>query len=314
MTAPRRFVTCLVLSLALTGAAATQSAAQGGGKPKVVFAGGFVYHSQVIPAGDAPLRFEVSCPPGYAATGGTISSTDPKLLSLLSIGVGAGKAWAFAFRNTDTQAHTVVVVVTCTKALKLPPLGGVVKLSTVKALQPGQAAKIMAKCVKGSVPVSDAEQSGDAPKSVGGIGGVQVTSVSLGKRDVTVEAFNPTATEQQVQVGASCIPKDLKHKAVQIDRHSFDLTVGANGSVVNGACPGAVPLFAGYSAPPGGEIGFLGAGFRKTELTASWAFSNSSGQPQPVEVSLACTPGKVKFVEGLDETTAAEPSTPSSAR
>ena len=48
--------------------------------------------------------------------------------------------------------------------------------------------------------------------------------------------------------------------------------------------------------------GFLGAGFRKTELTASWAFSNSSGQPQPVEVSLACTPGKVKFVEGLDET------------
>ena len=99
-----------------------------------------------------------------------------------------------------------------------------VKLSTVKALQPGQAAKIMAKCVKGSVPVSDAEQSGDAPKSVGGIGGVQVTSVSLGKRDVTVEAFNPTATEQQLQVGASCVPKDLKlHKAVQIDRHSFDL-------------------------------------------------------------------------------------------
>ena len=315
-----RLPAAISLALLASGAVAAQSGAQAGGKagpPKVVFAGGFIYPSEQIPPG-ATVSFKVTCPPPMTVLSGTLSSGDPRVLSLLSVKSGAS-AWSFGFRNTDTKnAVTVVVVVTCAKPGGLPPalLAAIAKkfkkkAIPVKTVPPGSTQTLSDSCPKGGTPVGDSVQSGDAPPapksarvgSLADIGGAQVTSVTLGRRAVSVGLRNPGATAVSAGVGAYCLPRLFafhgRRHSIQVNRASFPETVGSHGSVVSGVCPGQLPLSAGFSLPPGGQLGFLGTGFSAGPFSASWAFSNSSGQPQQASVSLSCTPGKIKFVEGL---------------
>jgi hypothetical protein len=313
-----RALAVLALAVAVPALAATEASAQAGGKtapPVVVFAGGFVYHSESVPAG-ATVSFKVTCPPPMTSTAGTLSSGDPRVLSLLSVKSGAA-GWSFGFRNTDTKnAVTVVVVVTCVKPTTIPPAFFIAiakKLKkqpiTTKLVQVGSTQTLSESCPKGQSPVGDSVQSGDAPTpksvrsaSVSNVGGAQVTSVSLGRRAVTVGLRNPGPTAVAVGVGAVCLPKTFKRRgrtySIALARASFPETVGGHGSVVQAGCPGQLPLASGFSIPPGGPLGLVGTGFGAGTLGASWAFSNSSGQPQKAGVSLLCTRGKVKFAEG----------------
>jgi hypothetical protein len=315
-----RVLAALALIAAVSTAGAARAAAQAGGKkapPKIVFAGGFVYHSQEIPAG-ATVSFTVTCPKPMTASAGAVSSGDPKVLSLLSVPSGAA-AWSFGFRNTDTKAITVVVVVTCLKpAGGLPPafLAGVVKklrkkksVAAVGMVPPGSTQTLNDSCPKGQTPVGDSEQSGTGatPKSarlasVTDVEGVQLTSVSLGPRAITVGLRNPGAAPATVSIDAVCLPKTFsihgRSRSISLARASFPETVGGHGSVVQAGCPGQLPLAAGFSLPATGKLGLVGIGFGGGTLGASWAFSNSTGQPQQAAVSLVCTPGKVKFASG----------------
>jgi hypothetical protein len=296
-----------------------QASAQAGGKapPTVVFSGGFVYHSESIPAG-ATASFKVTCPKPMTATGGTVSSGDPKVLSLLSVPAGA-TAWNFGFRNTDTKAITVVVVVTCVKPAGGVPPAFLITLAkklkkkqspaTAGIVQPGSTQTLNDSCPKGQSPVGDSEQSGSAatPKSAGAasvtdVEGVQLTSVSLGRRAVTVGLRNPGPAAVAVSVAAVCLPKKLTvhghSHPIALARASFPETVGGHGSVVQAGCPGQLPLAAGFSLPATGRLGLVGIGFGAGTLGASWAFSNSTGQSQQASVSLLCTRGNVKFASG----------------
>jgi hypothetical protein len=313
----RRTLVALALIVPVAALGAAQASAQTTGKkgpPTVVFTGGFIYHSEVIPAG-ATVSFKVTCPKPMLATTGTLSSGDPRVLSLLSAKAGV-TAWNFGFRNTDTKnAVTVVVVVTCVKpnlaAAAIAALAKKLKKKPIplNIVPPGGSQTQSDKCPKGEAPVGDSVQSGDAvtPKfarsaSVSNVGGAQVTSVSLGRRAVTIGLRNPGPAAVAVGVGAVCLPKTFKvhgrMHSIALARASFAETVGSHGSVVSGGCPGRLPLAAGFSLPAGGQLGFIGTGFGAGTLGASWAFSNATGQPQQASVSLLCTPGKVKFAEG----------------
>ena len=312
-----RTLAALALIMPVSALGAAQAIAQAGGKapPKVVFAGGFVYHSQEIPPG-ATVSFTVTCPKPMTASGGAVSSGNPKVLSLLSVPSGA-TAWNFGFRNTDTKAITVVVVVTCVKPTGVPPafLIALAKkirkknAAAVGVVPPGSTQTLSDSCPKGQLPVGDSEQSGGAvtPKSarsasVTDVDGVQLTSVSLGRRAVTVGLRNPGSAAAAVSVAAVCLPKTLKvhgrSHPIALARASFPETVGGHGSVVQAGCPGQLPLAAGFSLPANGQLGLVGIGFGAGTLGASWAFSNSTGQSQQASVSLLCTRGKVKFASG----------------
>src|SRR4051794_27492994 len=154
----RRLSAALLLTAALVIACASGAGAQG--KFKIVFTGGSVYHSEPIPAG-ATVQFKVTCPAGYFATAGAVSSGNPKVLPLLSVKAGGGKSWSFGFRNTDANPITIVVVVTCNK----PPaavigklvLGGGKKMK--KTVPAGASVKAVAPCPPGEAPVGDTEKS-----------------------------------------------------------------------------------------------------------------------------------------------------------
>jgi hypothetical protein len=312
-----RLLAAVSLALLASGATAAASGAQTGGKapPKVVFAGGLIYHSETIPAG-ATVSFKVTCPPPMTASSGGLSSGDPRVLSLLSVPAGA-KAWSFGFRNTDTKnAITVVVVVVCVKPTGISPAAFTAAIKKFKkkkpvvgVVPPGSSQTLTAPCPKGEAPVGDSVQSGEAatPKSVrvasvSDVGGAQVTSVALGRRAVSVGLRNSGPAAVTAEVGANCLPRSVsshgRQVAVQLARVSTGVTVAGHGSIVSGGCPGQMPLAAGFSLPPSGPLGFLGTGFGTGPVSASWAFSNSSGQPQQAQVSLVCTPGTIKFSQG----------------
>jgi len=318
----RCLVTAVLLALLGLGVTAATSAAQTSGKKgggfKIVFTGGFIYHSESIPPG-ATVSFKVTCPPPMTASSGTVSSGDPRVLTLLSTPAGA-TAWSFGFRNTDTKnAVTIVVVVTCVKpAGGLPPafLVGLAKKlkkkspATLGTVPPGSTQTLDQACPKGQTPVGDSVQSGGTPSpksarlaSVTDVGGVQVTSETLGRRVVSLGLRNPGPTGVTVGLGVNCLPKTVsfhgRQRSILVSRASFPETVGRNGSVVSGACPGQIPVSAGFSIPSGGQLSFLGTGFGLGTFNASWAFSNSTGQPQQAHVSLVCVPGKAKFAQGL---------------
>jgi hypothetical protein len=302
----RRLVPVLLLAVFAIASTVSDSGAQG--KFKIVLTGGFVYHSEQIQPG-ATVSFKVTCPPGHRAVSGTVSSGDPRVLSLLSVPAAAGKAWSFGFRNTDTaNAITVVVVVNCVKPPPFAGFGAVKSKALVKSVLPGKNIKIKAPCPSGEVPVGDSEKSLSpggkraSASSLAGIGGLQVTSVVPRANDVTVGLANPGTATEKVSVAASCLKKNLsgggKHASVQIQRSSFAETVKPGGTVVSGACPGGLPMMAGFSIPPGSPVGFVGAGFSGGKYSASWALSNASQEPGQAKVILVCTPGKVKFVKG----------------
>jgi hypothetical protein len=312
-----RLLAALSVAVAASGAVAAPGIAQTGGKapPKVVFAGGLIYHSETIPAGGT-VGFKVTCPPPMTASSGGISSGDPRVLSLLSVPAGA-KAWSFGFRNTDTKnAITVVVVVLCVRPTGIRPAAFTATIKKFKkkkpvaaVVPPGSSQTLTGPCPKGEAPVGDSVESGDAatPKSVrvasvSDIGGAQVTSVTLGRQAVSVGLRNPGPSAVSAEVGASCMPRSVTSRGhqipIQLARVSAPVTILGHGSVVSGGCPGQMPLGAGFSLSPSGPLGFLGTGFGTGSPSASWAFSNSSGQPQQAQVSLVCTSGKVKFSEG----------------
>jgi hypothetical protein len=304
----RRLAPALLLALIVIASSATDGGAQG--KPKVVFTGGFVYHSEQISPG-ATVNFKVTCPAGYNAIGGTLSSGDPRVLALSSVAAAGRKAWSFGFRNTDPSATiTVVVVVSCVKP---PPIfigkfGVAPSKALKKSVLPGKSATVKALCPSGDVPVGDSEKSLStggkraSASSLAGIGGLKITSVVPDAHGVSVGIANPGSSEERVRVAASCVPKKLsagaKHGSVQIQRSSFNETVKPGGTVVSGACPGSLPLMAGFSIPAGSPVGFVGAGFSDGKFSASWALSNPSQAPGQAKVILVCTPGKVKFVKG----------------
>lgn len=293
--------------LAIVGAAlfpAHAAAQAGGGKPKVALAGGVIYASHLIPAG-ATVRFQVACPKPFIVSTGTVSSADPKVLLLLSKPFAGGNVrWDFAFRNSDTQDQIVTVAVTC---VPLPPIfvppGKPLKGAKVVVVPgAGGVKKIKFTCPKGQVPLGVGQESTSdkrVPYSAGSIGGVQVTSVEATGRAITLGLRNPGPSVQRVSGGARCFEKQEGDRRLQLNRFTSTRQVSANGSVVSGGCPGAMPLLAGFVLPTDGSLQFIGAGFSKGPFSVSWAFDNNSNSSAQAQVQLLCSVGRLKFVRGL---------------
>jgi hypothetical protein len=313
----RRTVLLAIAGLALWAAPAS---AQGGG-PAVKAVGQVIYHSELIPAG-ATVKFTVTCPKGYGVVAGAVSSAQPGAVLVLSKMTPSAAGWNFGWRNLDSDnPKTVVVMITCAKALPpaaimgasaflFPPAGKQkVRQALFLALQPSEQDTITVPCPKDKVILSydkelkSGKTTGGLPYSEPGIGDVQFTSVVPSRHGVKVAARNPSATPQTIAFRAHCAPETFtggrRDAKLQTAIGRFDVDVGASGGVVRGACPKQLPLLTGFSLPPDGSLGFVGAGFSKGPFTSSWALSNSTGATQPARVHLVCMPGKFKAVRGL---------------
>jgi hypothetical protein len=300
------------LALSLLALTAVPAGAQGGAT--VAFNGGFVYHTVTIPAGET-VKFDVTCPPGFRAIAGTVTTGNPSLVPLLSqpIGVPPFRVWKFGFRNGDAQRPiTITVMITCFKPRPPPGVRVIRTASGVKkivyVLPPRQKRKVNVPCPPGQAPASDTQQV-DTPAGPRTAAAAQpaiaVRSVrARGNRlEQTIE--NVGTTEARGSAGAVCLSRaatvrerdgDRATRQVRVQALDVRFQLGPGKGAVRTGCPSGFPLDPGFTVPAG--VDFLGAALGRPR-SAALGFANGRGASISGQVHLVCfRDGAATFTRG----------------
>jgi hypothetical protein len=305
----------VALALLVPALAASPAGAQAGGK--LVFTGGYIYHSERIPPG-ATVKFDVTCPPGFRAVAGTVSTGDRDVLQLLStpIGVPPFRVWKFGFRNTDTElAITITVMVTCAKP-RLPvgvkvgkKVNGVLQITPLY-VPPRKTKKKVVTCPPGQAPAGDTQQviTPTGPRAAGaGQPAIAVRGVRARGAGIETTVENVGQVGATVRLGALCLPKQVALRdrngddstmAIRVTPASVGFRFGAGTGGVRTGCPSGFPVDAGYTVPAG--VDFLGAAFGLRTPQVALGFANGTGHPISGQVHLVCfRDGRATFARGV---------------
>jgi hypothetical protein len=293
VTRAARIAALAVALFALSTATATAQSKT----PTVALTGGTLYHSVDV-APNSIKTLTVTCPPGWFAMSGTVSTADGST-PLKSVPAGA-RSWTFSLGLPVTATRTahVTVLVICSKPK--PVLIGLagkakvaIKLKSVKSkpvvIPPGGTEDTKLKCPAGSAPTGSGLEV--APVGSGAwsapVRAADVPSNGQVARETTdmpvrggfrFEVHNPAAGEQTVTHSGRCLARRASYRRKRRKRRRRAKTRIVRLTFKDGAAPGS-NLFQ-HSAPDG-QIP-VGTGYQYADDKDMIVLGHAFGRPRRV--------------------------------
>ena len=290
-----------LLGLSLPAGATAQS------RLRVILSGGFVHHTQAVPAGQT-VRFTVTCPPPMRAVAGAVSAIGAHSIALLSVPTATG-AWAFGLRNTDpAAADTVTVVVTCVRprlivpaGLKVKPLQAVRTATATRIVPPGATATVGSDCPKGTRPVGVGEVLPGGEKharAAFAAGDVRTTAVTLEGRRGAVTVRNTGAVSARVRSQSVCLPTSVSGSTATgrqvrlgtgVQLGGVEVTVSAGNRFLSTNCrSGQGALTAGYRFASDADLLIAGTALSPGTPNVRWFIANRTPAAVRMQIELVC--------------------------
>ena len=278
--------------IGLTAAAALVAASSA--SPQIVVAQ-TVFHTADLPS-NAVTGFNVTCPPGYVAVSGGISTAAPGVttLSIRSIGI---RTYAFRFGNPVTNPHQrVTVAVACRRIrvgagtspyLKLKPL----KLKPFKIGPSSQKAASLS-CPSDTVPAGTGFELDPArSKALGRFSG---TTLSIRRqtqtlRGVAFRVRNTGPRARPVALYVSCLtvvrPPGASSERLLVKIFTDATPIHAGSQVVKHSCPrGWTALATGFALPSALALD----GSAAIAGTGRWSLTNRGDSTSVADLQLLC--------------------------
>jgi hypothetical protein len=281
-----RWVIALIAGAALVAAPSAS--------PQIVVAQ-TVFHSADLPS-NAITSFTVTCPPGYVAVSGGVSTAAAGVttLSIRQLGL---RTYAFRFGNPATNSHQrVTVAVTCRKIrvrsgtslfLKLKPL----KLKPFQVKPSSQKAAGLG-CPSGTVPAGTGFELDPARGQA--LGRFSGTTLSVRRQTQTLHgaAFivrNSGPRPRSVAFYVTCLtvvrPPGASNERLLVKIVTDTTPIRPGSQVVKHACPrGWTALSTGYALSPALTI----EGSAAIRSTARWSVTNRGDSATLADLQLIC--------------------------
>lgn len=253
-----------------------------------------ILHTVELPS-DAVTAFTVTCPPGYVAVSGGVSTPAPgaTLLAIVPAGI---RAFAFRFGNPVTnRAQRVTVSAACRKIRVGTTPGAVLRLRPVTRkpliVPPGKQRSAALLCPANMAPAGSGVDLAPGRHSAGFTGTqLSVRRITMGLHGLSFTVRNSGGTVRSVAVSGNCItvvrqpgaPRERLHVKVT----TFHAPVQPGRQKVGHDCPLEwFSLAAGYALPsPFVAIEGAAAIGRGGKW---WVASNADG-PAAIVLQLAC--------------------------
>jgi hypothetical protein len=255
-----------------------------------------ILRSTTVPS-SAVKTFTVSCPSGYVAASGGLSSAAPGIAVLRAEPAGTS---AFAFRlgnPAGNPARRALVAVAC-RRLRAPTSGGATfRLKPLRpgslVISPGTLRSAALNCPSGTVAAGAGVDL--APSSQRGTTGFTGTRLSVRRITVGLRSFafavrNSGGTSRRVVLSGNCITVVSKlgarREQLRVNVTTFTGLVGPGRRSITRRCPaGWFSLASGYSLPASslalqGSAAVAGGG--------RWTVVNAGGDSARLVLQLVC--------------------------
>jgi hypothetical protein len=241
--------------------------------------------------------FTVSCPSGYVAASGGLSSAAPGIAVLRAEPAGTG---SFAFRlgnSAGNPARRALVAVACRRLRARTRGGATFRLKPLRprsfVISPGTVRSAALNCPSETVAAGAGVDL--APTSQRGIAGftgtrLSVRRITAGLRSFAFAVRNSGGTARRVVLSGNCITvlskPGARSEQLRVNVTTFKGLVGPGRRSITRRCPGGwFSLASGYSLPASslalqGSAAVAGGG--------RWTVVNSGGESTRLVLQLVC--------------------------
>jgi hypothetical protein len=298
------------LALTLVAPAVPAAHAQAGGPQ-----GQALFSTHDLPAGKV-TRFTVTCPPGYVAVDGALTTPQAGVRPLRDgPNPNSQRAWDFGFINTTGADTTVTVRVSCVKVV--PPKGFVIKPAATRRIvvtkpvvtvQPFSEEAVKIACrkaaeapmgegttyEKGLGPQARSSQVEDQPlvrltASYPVPGGFEMRVRNDGDEPADVEAQLVCMARRQVARRGRGKRRRKRVHELRVERRGMLGVEKLPGRLtpLEGSCGRDFALLAGHEFPPGSKLDLFGA-HPVGRSRLRWATFNFGSEPERADYYAFC--------------------------
>ncbi len=255
-----------------------------------------VFHSADLPA-DAVTSFRVTCPSGYLAASGGVS-TPAAGTTLLGVRPAGIRAFAFRLGNPATnRARRATVAVACRRLSAGRAPGSFFKLKQLEpktlVVPPGGRRSVALACPTGTIPAgAGVDLAPGRQARAARFAGAQlsVRRITADLQSFSFSVRNSGTTARPVALGGNCITVVTEPHASRRGLHvrvtTLRQSIDPGRRKIARSCPrGWFSLAAGYRLPSPAvavEAGAAVGGGGK------WLVANTADRPARIELELAC--------------------------